>query len=61
MPALMTIDPSPNTVLLSAAELRAIEQFTDALWMEHGLSKNTLTAYRNDLTGLSVWLAKQGR
>ena len=57
----MTIDPSRNTVLLSAAELREIEQFTDALWMEHGLSKNTLTAYRNDLAGLSVWLAKQGR
>jgi integrase/recombinase XerD len=46
---------------LSAAELQEIEQFTDALWMERGLSKNTLTAYRNDLAGLAVWLAKQGR
>jgi integrase/recombinase XerD len=46
---------------LSAAELQEIEQFTDALWMEHGLSKNTLTAYRHDLSGLSIWLAARGR
>jgi integrase/recombinase XerD len=57
----MTIDALANTPQLSAAELQEIEQFTDALWMEHGLSKNTLTAYRNDLAGLAVWLAKQGR
>jgi integrase/recombinase XerD len=43
------------------AEAQEIERFTDALWMEHGLSKNTLTAYRNDLAGLAVWLAAQGR
>jgi integrase/recombinase XerD len=43
------------------AEAQEIERFTDALWMEHGLSKNTLTAYRNDLAGLAVWLAGQGR
>ena len=47
----MTTDVIHNTEPLSAAELQEIEQFTDALWMEHGLSKNTLTAYRNDLAG----------
>jgi len=57
----MTTDALRKTEPLSAAELREIEQFTDALWMEHGLSKNTLTAYRNDLAGLAVWLAQQGR
>ena len=41
--------------------LRVIEQFTDALWMERGLSRNTLTAYRNDLSGLASWLLKQGK
>ena len=46
---------------LSVVEMQEIERFTDALWMEHGLSKNTLTAYRNDLAGLAVWLAGQGR
>jgi integrase/recombinase XerD len=40
---------------------RLIEQFTDALWMERGLSNNTLSAYRNDLSGLAVWLMEQGR
>lgn len=34
-----------------------IERFLDALWMERGLSDNTLAAYRNDLTRFSVWLA----
>lgn len=57
----MTTDVLHDTEPLSAAELQEIEQFTDALWMEHGLSKNTLTAYRNDLAGLAIWLAKQGR
>ena len=42
-------------------ETQEIERFTDALWMEHGLSKNTLAAYRNDLAGLAIWLAAQGR
>jgi len=42
-------------------ETQEIERFTDALWMEHGLSKNTLAAYRNDLAGLAVWLAARGR
>ena len=50
-----------NAVTLPASELQEIEQFTDALWMEHGLSRNTLTAYRNDLAGLAKWLAPQGR
>ena len=33
-----------------------IERFLDALWMEHGLSKNTLSAYKNDLSNLALWL-----
>ena len=35
-----------------------IERFLDALWMERGLSDNTLAAYRNDLTQFIAWLAK---
>lgn len=38
-------------------EQRLLEQFIDHLWMEHGLSENTLSAYRNDLAGFSAWLA----
>ncbi|MGW8227997.1 MAG: site-specific tyrosine recombinase XerD [Gammaproteobacteria bacterium] len=36
-----------------------IEQFLDAIWMERGLSENTLVAYRNDLTGYARWLSAQ--
>ncbi len=44
-----------------ADELQVIERFADALWMERGLSENTLAAYRNDLSGLAGWLAGTGR
>lgn len=33
-----------------------INRFLDALWMERGLSKNTLAAYRSDLKKLAAWL-----
>ncbi len=33
-----------------------IDRFTDALWMERGLSRNTLDAYRSDLSRLARWL-----
>lgn len=36
-----------------------IDQFIDAVWMEHGLSKNTLSAYRTDLRKTAEWLATQ--
>ena len=35
-----------------------IDRFLDALWMERGLSRNTLAAYRRDLTGFGRWLAE---
>ena len=35
----------------------AIDLFIEALWLEDGLSKNTLEAYRRDLTLLADWLA----
>ncbi len=38
----------------------AILKFLDAVWMERGLSANTLAAYRADLTALSRWLAERG-
>jgi integrase/recombinase XerD len=33
-----------------------IDAFVDALWLEDGLSKNTLAAYRRDLSLYAVWL-----
>ncbi len=37
----------------------AIDPFIDALWLEDGLSRNTLAAYRRDLTLYAQWLAQQ--
>ena len=34
----------------------AIDSFIDALWLEDGLSKNTLAAYRRDLSLYAGWL-----
>jgi len=36
-----------------------IDEFCDALWLEDGLAKNTLEAYRRDLSQLAAWLEKQ--
>jgi len=36
-----------------------IEGFADALWMERGLSPNTLSAYQSDLRRFAAWLAQQ--
>jgi integrase/recombinase XerD len=39
----------------------SIDAFIDALWLEEGLSRNTLAAYRRDLSLYSAWLGGQGR
>ncbi len=36
-----------------------LDEFCDSLWLEDGLSRNTLESYRRDLTKFSVWLEKQ--
>ncbi len=36
-----------------------IDEFCDALWLEDGLSRNTLDAYRRDLAQFVLWLAGQ--
>ncbi len=41
------------------ASQNAIDQFCDACWLEDGLSKNTLSAYRRDLTLFAAWLGEQ--
>jgi integrase/recombinase XerD len=42
------------------ADLAAIDEFADALWLEDGLSKNTLEAYRRDMRLFAEWLAQEG-
>ena len=37
---------------------KIIDQFIDHLWLEDGLSKNTLNSYRFDLSIFVSWLAE---
>ena len=37
----------------------AVTRFLDTVWLERGLSVNTLAAYRADLSALSRWLKKR--
>jgi integrase/recombinase XerD len=46
---------------MKPADSALIERFCDALWLEHGLSANTLAAYRSDLEGLARFLAAHAR
>jgi integrase/recombinase XerD len=46
-------------VTARAASQASIDRFVDALWLEDGLSGNTLAAYRRDLQGYADWLADQ--
>jgi len=48
----------PAVLALQAANVRAIDTFGDALWLEHGLSRNTLDAYGRDLRLFADWLAR---
>jgi integrase/recombinase XerD len=49
--------PSPP---LHPDDAAGIERFCDQLWLEHGLSPNTLSAYRSDLSLLVRALREQG-
>ena len=40
---------------------RCIDPFIDALWLEDGLSNNTLASYRRDVTLFARWLLSSGR
>ena len=41
------------------ADQALIDTFLDALWLEKGLSENTLKSYRNDLEKLGGWVSDQ--
>ena len=42
---------------MRAESQSSIDGFIDALWLEDGLSRNTLAAYRRDLSLYATWLA----
>lgn len=41
---------------VSAEDQRVIEQYLDAVWLEKGLSENSLASYRRDLNHFAFWL-----
>lgn len=43
---------------LREADARIVDAFCDALWLEDGLSKNTMAAYRTDLEQLAAFSTK---
>ena len=47
-------DPRPHPV--DEESLGLIERFADAVWMERGLSRNTLGSYQSDLRHCARWL-----
>jgi integrase/recombinase XerD len=58
----------PRARALSATEaalppdtLAALDAFADFLWLEHGLARNTIAAYRSDLAIFATWLAPRGQ
>ncbi|WP_052185293.1 site-specific tyrosine recombinase XerD [Halopseudomonas pelagia] len=45
---------------ISDAEQRVVAGYVDSLWLERGLARPTLEAYRTDLEHLASWLAARG-
>ena len=38
-----------------------IKKYCDSIWIEKGLSKNTISSYALDLKHLKLWLESNGR
>src|ERR1035437_5564350 len=49
----MTVAAKP---MLHAASQAMIDEFCDTLWLEDGLAKNSLEAYRRDMALFAIWL-----
>ena len=52
-------DSEPVYTVVPDAELELIDRFINSLWLEQGLSENTLSAYRADLRQLAAWWARK--
>jgi integrase/recombinase XerD len=46
---------------IGEANQKLLDTFTDTLWLEAGLSRNTLSGYRTDLSLFAAWLAARGK
>ena len=50
----------PRAGALTSADALLLDAFCDALWLEDGLSKNTLESYRRDLAQFAQFLKRRG-
>ncbi len=58
----MTLDSTdPLATTPTRTDHTEVDAFIDAIWLEEGLSKNTLLAYRRDLTLLAASLSTQSK
>jgi len=44
---------------MTGSDAALLDEFCDHLWLEDGLSRNTLDAYRRDLALFGAWLARE--
>lgn len=51
---------TPKRMSAMTSDDHVLDRFCDALWLEDGLSRNTLSSYRRDLRQFADWLDKQG-
>ncbi len=59
-----TVSPSISsagycTTSVSELDTALLDEFLDVLWLEDGLSRNTLESYRRDLRQFGEWLGRQ--
>jgi integrase/recombinase XerD len=47
--------------VLASDDAIELDTFIDHLWLEDGLSKNTLESYRQDLSTFAIWVLTQGK
>jgi len=50
------IRPAAAEAALPSEDRAELDRFTDSLWLEHGLARNTLSGYRSDLALFAAWL-----
>lgn len=50
--------PRVPKIVVTGPDAVAIDEFCDTLWLEDGLSKNSLEAYRRDMVLFAYWLQK---
>lgn len=58
MPSKSTTARKKTAPQIHSRDLQLLEDFLDTIWIEKGLSKNTLASYRTDLVKMAEYLSK---